>query len=275
MQTIGDNYIMKTKLILIVLIFLSACTARVDQNSVRASVNIPTAAKVDKVEVGYDAKMPKIYLTIEPITVKIAPRETNVKLSYGEAEKEGTKDIIAEKKRLSLSVKYYQEYFLNRQRQITTQLASSLGGVGNFKLVDYDIAKEKNYTGINKEPNDLGIYLVRASITEANDQVLYRQDKSRIPGIYKDKEVEVQGMVGLDIQVINPSTGEVVQAFPTQGSYTTKDVSVSGGFIADFGSSREIVKSSIDQALRVALNNAALDLHAKFSGRGSYESEYE
>jgi hypothetical protein len=265
---------MKVTYLLAFLLIISGCTARVDQNSVRASANIPTAAKVDRVNIEHDSSTPNIYMTIEPILVRINRGENDINIKYKESGKKDP-EWMHEKKRLTVNVKYYQEYFLQRQIQITTQLASSLGGVKNFKLLDYNIAKEKNFTSTNKKPNDLGLYLVRASITEANDQVLYKSDKSRIPGIYKDKEVEIKGMVGLDIQVIDPTSGEVIHAFPTQGSYTTKDVSVEGGLLTDFSSSHEVVKSSIDQALRVALNNAANELFQKFSGKSPVENEYE
>lgn len=265
---------MKVTYLLAFLLIISGCTARVDQNSVRASANIPTAAKVDRVIIEHDTSIPNIYMTIEPILVKISRGETDINVKYKESGKKDP-EWMHEKKRLTVNVKYYQEYFLQRQRQITTQLASSLAGVKNFKLLDYEMSKEKHFTTSKKSMSDLGVYLVRATITEANDQALYRSNKNRIPGVYKDKEVEIEGMVGLDIQVIDAISGEVVHAYPTRGSYKTKDVSVDGGLLTDFSSSHEIVKSSIDQALRVALNNAAYELHEKFTGKKTIDKEYE
>lgn len=266
---------MKNYLIATLIICIQACSAKIDQNSVRASTNIPVAAKVDQVDVAFDSTMPKIFMTIEPVIIRISTGEVDVNGKYSERGTGKDKDMMLEKNRLGVNVKFYREYFLQRQRQITTQLASSLAGVKNFKLMDYEIAKRNEFKAANLAPNDQGLYLVRAVITEANDQVVYKSDKNTVPGFYKDKEVQIQGMVGLDIQVLDPKTGEVVQAFPTQGSYTTKESYVEGGIISEFSKSQEIVKSSIDQALRVALNNAAYELHSKFSGKNTREEEYE
>jgi hypothetical protein len=335
---------MKTSLTIFFLIpFLISCTAKIDQSSVKASNNIPEAAKVDEVLISYDDTLPTIYMTVEPIQVREVSSESNIAVTndyrgnrssndstkstsnkkeedfiddhssskqkdaqkdnlpkafspettyvpvvntnldgvttkqsqhdYARHKQGGASEAIDKKQvnsyknqveaqnNLNINLKQYRQYFLSRQRQITNQLNSSLAGVKNFKLLDYEINKKTNFNFNKKSDNDLGPYLVRAVITECNDQVKYQKDKSSIPLFYSNKDVEIVKMVGLDIQLIDPHSGEVVQAFPVQGSYTYKDASVDGGFIVDFSTSKLTVQSSIDQALRVALNDAAKKLY--------------
>ena len=155
----------------------------------------------------------------------------------------------------------YQSYLGQRQRQISRQLLSALAGVDNFRLLD------KNHSYQHVIPKDArGPYKISVEITEASEEIVSESSRIKIPLVYRGKEGLVQGVIGLDVTVTDPRSGAIILAFPVQGTYISQEQERSTGFIADVTKSNSKVKSTIDQALRAALNEAARKLNTRLNG---------
>lgn len=249
---------LKISTLIIVVSTLSACSVSVDPASVQARSEAPAPAKVEPVQIAKTPGNPTTFLVVEPVRVaeQGARTTTSVDLSETEngEEKSSTKvDIVSST---------YRNYLLNRQRQISYQLTTALAGVGDFSVIDYE--KYQDTKPSSKQlGGGVGPYLVRAVITECSSGVVSASRKKQLPLIYRKREKVVEGVVGLDVSVIDTASGKVITSLPVQSSFISASKSAKGGFLATVAESEVEMKSTIDQALRVALNTAASKLHVR------------
>ena len=145
--------------------------------------------------------------------------------------------------------------------RIAAQLVSALSGFGN--LAPLDIATLKRTGDGTYSPrtavgaDERGPFVVRALITEYTATAEEDSSKIQVPGIYKSSERITKGVVGLDITLLEAATGRIVAAFPAHGSFSSQENKVGAGLIMPVVENRSFAQSVLDQALRVALNDAA------------------
>jgi hypothetical protein len=229
---------------------------------VQARVGAPLAAHVDDVNVPYDPNRPTATLVVEPVSLKGATTDVHVdgvSTKRRGGDPEGTVEIERQ-----TDVSLSHTALLSRQDQITRQLVSALSGVKNFRLVDYGYFT-KNARSFSS--SGAGPYLVRAVITEWNERPVLKQSRIDVPGVYDDKQKETEGMVALDVVVLRAATGEILSSWPVRGTFISSERARSVGFIAPVVQSEMQVKSAVDQALRVALNDAAVRLAEELISR--------
>ena len=237
---------------------LCACSVSIDPSTVQARSGAPASAIVESVQIAKNPSNPTTFLVVEP--VRVAERGSELKTSVEVEQKAaGQKNSSTDIKVVSST---YRNYLLNRQRQISYQLTTALSGVGDFSVVDYDKYQE-NKLSSDQLGGGLGPYYVRAVITECSSGVVSSSRKKQLPLIYRKRDKVVEGVVGLDVSVIDAINGKVITSVPVQSSYIDASKSAKGGFIATISESDVQMKSTIDQALRVALNTAASKLHAR------------
>lgn len=153
----------------------------------------------------------------------------------------------------------YSEEEELRQRQITAQLTTALASVENFSLIDAGRsgrAAERHYTSKLRH-GEKGPYIVRALITEYEARAELESKKTRIPLFGSSSSEDQHGVVALDVSIVDQSSGRMVSSFPVRGTFSSKDLRSRAGFIVPVNERRHFAQSVADQALRVAINDAA------------------
>ncbi len=149
-----------------------------------------------------------------------------------------------------------------RDINIAAQFTSSLAGVGNFVLLTPTAAKP---LGSGKYQADLpqgavGPFILKALVTEEVHEVEGGQSRIFVPGAISSKSSELQGVVVMDITVLDGRTGALVAAFPTEGTFISQDKRFSAGVILPLAEQHAFARSVASQAQRVALNQAAVKI---------------
>ncbi len=153
-----------------------------------------------------------------------------------------------------------------RDINIAAQLTSSLAGVENFVLLSPAAAKPVG-GGIYQAnlPNGaVGPFIVKALVTEEVHEVEGGQSRIFVPGIIASKHSELQGVVVMDVTVLDGRTGALVAAFPTEGTFISQDKRFSAGVILPLAEQHAFARSVASQAQRVALNQAAVKILEAF-----------
>jgi|LakMenEpi03Aug12_release.lakeMendotaPanAssembly.Ray.scaffolds.fasta_scaffold157242_2 hypothetical protein len=232
---------------------LASCIPAVKPQEVEVSHIIPESAVVEQPEIAYNSSLPVWYLTVEPVRVRYAAKESSVEIDKRRIDQEHK----ATTQRLTITSTLYRSYLAERQDQITAQLNSSLLRVKNFKILDFEQAKQSGFSIPHRGEKSRGVYVVRVLITELEDRVEEDESSLQLPLVYTHKSFTYTGMVGLDVTVSDPkSGGRIVQSFPAQGSYHYKQLQ-NGGALSPYARSFEKAHSTIDNALRIALYEAA------------------
>jgi len=238
---------------------VSACAPTLDGESVRARAVAPEAARVDEVNIPRSPNAEKIYFVIQPVRVV---EEGTRKVSRIQGRIEVGKDGQCEGcvgGQASIITSELRNYLLARQRQISLQLASAISGVEDFGLLDYEAFRANP----NKVANGKNVHILKAVITEMNYRIRDEKSKFAIPLTFSNKKGLVEGVVGLDVSATNARTGETIASFATNGTFITKSQSTRTGLVSSFLRSDVKVRSTVDQALRAALNSAAIKMHGK------------
>lgn len=173
---------------------------------------------------------------------------------------------------------------------VSAQLITLLqGNVGNVEIVDYDFYQnngEKVAAAIsefNTNPDGKkksGPLLIRGTVTEFTEaNNMSGEGESHGPnvalglvpyvggllvlakGTKSVHETRLTGMVGMDLQVVDPKNGRVISSFACEGTFTSIGMIVSRTAWGKTKTSIEYASSAIGQAQRVALNKAATKIH--------------
>ena len=77
----------------------------------------------------------------------------------------------------------------------------------------------------------------------------------------KTKITTRTGVVGLDVQIVQTSSGQIIWSGPCQGTFTTQSATQMKHGLGFNKSQAEYQASALNQASRAALNQAAIDIH--------------
>jgi hypothetical protein len=201
-----------------------------------------------------------VYVTVEPVTVNIPSHQIIIDQNI-----RGHFNNIPNTTRVNEAIQFYNTHFAQRQLQITTQLVSSLNSVKNFRILDYDIARRNNFRlPEGAEHNAKGPYIVRAVISEY-DRIITADEKNTRILTSSRRQYLAKGVIGLDLSIVNPTSGKMLDSFPVKGSYGETSDQRATSTILTSSSGTSSARSSADQALRVAFNNAAEKMYKLFS----------
>lgn len=167
--------------------------------------------------------------------------------------------------------------------EIAAQLTTTLARVGNFVL--YDTLPKPTTAPSRREA---GPYIVRATVTEYNEAAESDAESSGFsfgwlgfmaaiagavtgePGLmwsgvgvaaanpgYHESFSRTVGMVGLDVQIIDPQTGRILSSFSASGRFVSRNEEASVSILGIGTSSERSASSALGQARRIALNDVA------------------
>lgn len=159
-----------------------------------------------------------------------------------------------------------------RAHEIAAQLVSALSSVKNFSVRDIRSVKnlgQGRYEAQLRE-GEVGPFVMRALITEYNVSAVNESTKVNALTLVKTKNQLQEGVVALDVTVLDGRSGEIVASFPVQGTFSSRDDRFSTGVIIPFYEKKQFIQSVLAQAQRVALNDAAqktFDVLAERAGK--------
>jgi len=156
------------------------------------------------------------------------------------------------------TVTAYESYLAPHAMQIWAQLISALANVENFKVMRADAlrALDGGRYALQLKKGEIGPFMVQAMITEYNAAAEEEADGLDAV-VYDEKNRVTRGVVALDVRVTDGRDGSYVAAFPVQGIFTARN-SESGTGMLPIYKERHFAQSVLDQALRAALNEAAV-----------------
>lgn len=164
---------------------------------------------------------------------------------------------------------------------VAAQLVTSLRKVGNLAVVDYDIyQRNPDKVAGSLQVGEQGPFLVKGTVTEfsemADTSIKGKSTGPNIPSLFipyvgglvsygigtkTESEAKHVGMVGLDIQIVDPAAGRLIASLTAEGSFTSVSVTKSRTQWGGTKSNTESASSALGQAQRIALNKAVTQIH--------------
>lgn len=143
-----------------------------------------------------------------------------------------------------------------RQRQIVAQFTSALSGVSNFSIVSSSAVSSLGSGKYSTELRDgeIGPFIVRAQITEYESRVEDSSSKTNVLIVDRKSKLR-KGVVGLDVSIFDGRTARLVRSFTVNGTFAKQEKEF--GALIGVHRDKAMAQSVMDQALRVALNEAA------------------
>ncbi len=229
------------------------CRSRVSVSDISPSSTLQASQVSEDFFIPHDPNLPIQYFTVEKVSIK---HSTGAPVAS-----ELTTDIGR-----TLGAQLFRQELMNhsfaeRQHQIAAQLGSSILGVQNFRLIDYQSAKERAFTYRKRGDVPSTILVVRAELTEYEERVTESGSTIRLPFIYRGSEASKTGTIALDISVVDLTPhGKNMYAFPVQASFRNVQSQSDPTLGAVLFKNTLKMQSSIDQALRVATIEVAKEL---------------
>lgn len=239
--------------------------AHVEREGAQATAERPVSTEVAVVRIPTDPNLPTYVIVVEPFVMGasgVTPAQ-----GYQGMPSAGAPVILNPGDQIGPGV--------------SAQLLSTLSHAGNFKLIDWDTYQrdpDKVTKGVR--PDERGPFLIRGAITEfsetADTSVKGESTGPNIPSMFipivgglvsygigtkAETEAKHVGMVGLDIQIVDPVTGRLITSFTAEGSFTSVSVTKSRTQWGGTRSNTESASSAIGQAQRIALNKAVTQIH--------------
>lgn len=283
----------------LVLIVLSACAEmnrpiELPKAGAQAQAGAPASAQVALISIPTDASLPNFTVTVEPFQVAaqdirsgggatpLAPNRSFYYSRWGNQQSVDRPESNSPQPMLDdrLGV------------GIAVQLLSTLSRVGNITVIDYETYRSNPGQFRN-------IYLIKGTITEfaeTNEASDQKKSFTTLPGgmvvsdigravgsnalsligtVAMHSDITTQqtatqkkGSVGLDIQVVNTGSGQIISSFPSQGTFTTQSATKENSVLGYSVSSAAYQASAIGQAQRVALNDATSQIFDTLKQKG-------
>jgi curli biogenesis system outer membrane secretion channel CsgG len=245
---------------------LSGCSASLDKSKTRADEGATESTEIQVIQIPYNPDLPTYVFAIEPFI-------------FRESLQQGQE----------VSQVLFQEI----GSDLAAKLTSALSGVGNFQVIDSGLIKDSS--GMYKakmSPGEVGPFVVRATVTEFTEQAELKEKERKVSmgffGLiatlfgaftgsdalkyggmavavanpeYQSKETERIGMVGLDFRVVDGTTGRIVNAFKSEGTFASVTASAEGSVFGIGGGETKTAQSVMEQAVTAALNDATMKIH--------------
>ena len=213
---------------------LSACSAKFDPRSVQAKAGAPVPAQVEEISIARNESLPTYVMTVEPFRFQ-----------------QGVTSFLVETNIVQGTLKVDSTVVPAESVRFSRMLQSSLSGVKNFSLIENDFADKAKLSR-----GEQGLYIIRALVTEYSTLIESSENNTQVL-FYASEEGITTGVVGLDISIVEKATGRVISNFPVHGTFGSRMSSVNNGGILPVYRERYFARSTADQALRVASNEAS------------------
>lgn len=247
---------------------LTGCTtASLDRSQAQADEGAPEVAEIEPISIAYDANYPTYVVAIEPF--KYAASGTTSGGDYREA--------IGHQSRRDVGP------------GMSAQLLTALARSGNIQVIEYDSLRKKpdgSYTA-NLEEGEVGPFIIRGTVTEFNETADASGEEKgmklgrmgAVMGIagavtgnrgltyggagvaaadptIENKKMRRQGMVGIDMRIVNAGSGRIVGGLTSKGTFTTMSATAGASVFGIGKSTEEFAASALGQATRAAMNDA-------------------
>lgn len=232
---------------------LSGCALK-DNFNTQAEAGRPNSAQVEVLSIPYDAAKPRYIVLVEPFQSS----QSILTVAYGQGNSVPIGD------------------------QMAAQLVTALSKVGNFSVYDYN-----HKGGIKPKKGEKGPYVLKATLTEFNEAAEAEAESSGVslggigavagiagavtgkPGLmwsgaglaaanpgYEESATSRTGMVAFDLQIVERSSGRIVDSFEASGKFKAQSASNGVSLFGVSNAKSKFASSAIGQALRVAMNDA-------------------
>lgn len=246
----------------VTLVAFSGCTAaRIETPSIRATSQSPEVSVVEQTVLPFQADKPSVVLAVEPFEMIPA--------------------LYSSQDSLLVQSVPNNEY-------LRAKLITALGNVGNFSVLDpRGLQKKQDGTvGAALQKNELGPYLVRATVTEFSESVEESAKKREfsagalgialgVAGLITDKPGLLwpgaglavanpnfesateyrKGMVAFDVQIVDGRTMRVVKSLKASGSFSREVARTKQGVFGYQQEESEKAQSILGQATQAAYND--------------------
>lgn len=256
--------------------------------SAQAQAGAPTAAQVSILSLPFDPATPIFTVTVEPFqtaaqgivsggnTVPTAPNQSYFYSNSLNMQSFDRPQSHSQTPAISDRVGF----------GVAAQLLTTLSRVGNLRVIDYETFRATPSAYAN-------LYVIKGTVTEFSETAEAQDNKQGFstlplgkvagdigraagaPGLSlfgslashsnvasQDTATSRRGMVGLDLQVIQPKTGQIITSFPCQGTFVTKSATRINTAFGYQQSNADYQASALGQAQRAALNTAATQILA-------------
>lgn len=274
------------------------CTATVDKGSVQAKAGAPVSTQVEIARIPYDPSQPMYVVTVEPLQVGAEgsaggpPPDSGQSRGYSgwgpfgwigpHGDSPAPKAYNAPLQGMSEKV----------GKGIAAQLLSALGNSGNIVVIDYDhyLKHQDNPKSLLK-PGEVGPFVIKGTVTEFNEVAEASNERqggslgwagtvlgvagavSGTPGAgiagaaisaanptWENTKARRTGAVGMDLQVVDPSSGRIVGNIVSHGNFTAETASSGFSLFGVGGGESAFAASALGQATRAALNDTLKQL---------------
>jgi hypothetical protein len=253
---------------------------QVDRTAVQAQAGAPVSAQVEVISIANDPNTPRFVVAVVPlnygasgITSGSGKEPEGIAQPLAVAPDSLTGGGIATKEGIG----------------VAAQLTTALTYCGNISVIEPSmLARKPDGTITCKlQPGEVGPFIIKGTLTEFNEQVDASERQrtgslrqvgqaasllgaasgvpfASVPGDvvqiadpqWENKKVTRNGMVGMDLQLVDGRSGRIVRGYACKGTFTTQSA-VNGRNIFGFGSrSSEFAASALGQATRAAMNQA-------------------
>lgn len=289
------------------LALLPGCAAQVDKASVRATAAAPSAAQVEVLEIPYDPALPTYVVTVAPLAVGAdsggGAVQTPTRVPRygwgpwgwgpwgGAAPSPAPGAYVAQPNGLSERVGV----------GIAAQLTSALANAGNVAVLDYEHWRaHENDLRTLRRPGEAGPFVIKGTVTEFNETAEADETRqggslgwaggvlgvvgalSGVPGAalagaavsaanpsFEKTRARRAGSVGLDLQLIEPSSGRMVGVVVSHGSFSSESAVSGFSLFGVGGGESAFAASALGQATRAALNDAVRKLTEQLRAKGA------
>ncbi|MCB0329335.1 MAG: hypothetical protein KDD70_06720 [Bdellovibrionales bacterium] len=241
---------------------LCGCSASVNRADVQAKSGSPLSAQIEQRSIPYEAGRPTAVVVVEPFEL------------FADAY---TQDN-------TLTVRQ-----LGGGGELRAKLVTALTNVGNLSVLDprgLKNAKDGTYS-TRLERNEVGPYLIRVTVTEFSENIDATSSDDGFslgwigaivgiagavtdkPGLlwpgaglaianpsYENKRVRRNGVVALDLQIVDGRTLRVVKAFKASGTFSAESEKSGFGLLGYQNGSEDFAQSVLGQATQAAFNDA-------------------
>jgi len=262
----------------------------------QASAGAPVSAQGEIVSIPADPSLPNFTVTVQPFQVAAQ----DIRSGGGNIPMAPNRSFFYSRGYNSQSVDRPESSSPAPQLDdrlgtgVARQLLSALSRVGNISVIDYEIYRSKK-----PEQFRNNIYLIKGMITEfaeTNEAADQKKSFTTLPAgmvvndignmaglpalsglgrvamhldVTSQKTLtQRKGMVGLDIQVIDASSGQILSSFPCQGTFITQSGTKESSAMGYSASNAAYQASAIGQAQRAALNEAATQIFNTLKQKG-------
>lgn len=252
--------------------------AFVDRAEARAQATQPASTEVEMISIATNPNLPTMVLTVEPFGM-------------------GASGVTADTSQSGAIVVAHGRFgqtqvvnmgggggVINPGEQIgpgvSAQLISSLQKVGNVAIIDYATYNaDKEKIAANLRPEEFGPFVVKGTVTEFSEVADGSgKGESRGPGMgaflpyvgpiialadsgKSSSETTKKGVVGFDVQIVDPKSGRMITSFTASGSFVSVINTKSQTSWGKTKTTTEYASSAIGQAQRIALNKAVTQIH--------------